>query len=70
MKRQFISCLFLLFCSFPVLAGGGWPQPKGNGYFKLYQWWVIADQHFTDAGKIDPNVTSGIFNTSLYAEYG
>lgn len=51
-------------------AGGGWPQPKGHGYFKLYQWWLVADQHFTDQGLIDPNITFGIFNTSFYAEYG
>lgn len=53
-----------------VEAGGGWPQPKGSGYFKLTQWWVVADQHYTDAGLIDPNVTNGIFNTSFYGEYG
>jgi len=51
-------------------AGGGWPQPKGMGYFKLSQWWIVADQHYTDAGLIDPNITNGLFNTSLYAEYG
>jgi hypothetical protein len=51
-------------------AGGPWPKPKGTGYFKLSEWWLIADQHYTDVGLIDPNVTAGIFNTSLYAEYG
>lgn len=53
-----------------TLAGGGWTKPKGSGYFKLSQWWIIADQHYTDEGKIDPNVTNGLFNTSIYAEYG
>lgn len=28
------------------------------------------DQHFTDEGKLDPNVTTGVYNTTLYAEYG
>ena len=70
MKGQYIFSLFLLLFASTAFAGGGWPQPKKNGYFKLYQWWVNADQHFTDAGLIDPNVTSGIYNTSLYAEYG
>lgn len=51
-------------------AGGGWPKGKGEGYYKLSQWWVVSGAHFTDAGTTDPNVTSGIFNTSLYAEYG
>ncbi|HMQ48499.1 MAG TPA: hypothetical protein PKA00_13825 [Saprospiraceae bacterium] len=70
MLRFIFSLLVFSLCSSHLLAGGGWPQPKENGYFKLYQWWVVADQHFTDVGLIDPNTTNGIFNTSLYAEYG
>lgn len=53
-----------------AIAGGGWPQPKGSGYFKISQWWVVSDKHFTDVGLIDPNITIGLFNTSLYGEYG
>ncbi len=67
----------ILLCSFLIVvittvsfAGGPWPQPKKKGYFKLSQWWIVFDQHYTDVGKIDPNVTTGIYNTSLYAEYG
>ncbi|MBK8501462.1 MAG: hypothetical protein IPL46_04210 [Saprospiraceae bacterium] len=60
----------ICFCFIQVFAGGDWPQPKGKGYFKVSQWWLIADQHYTDVGQIDPNLTSGIFNSSLYAEYG
>lgn len=52
------------------LMAGGWPQEKGHAYLKLYEWWVVADQHYTDAGEIDPNVTNGIFNTIFYGEYG
>jgi hypothetical protein len=70
MKRlSFIILLSFLF-SFSAFAGGGWPQPKGHGFFKLSQWWLISDQHFTDTGLLDPNVTQGIFTTSIYAEYG
>ncbi|MEL7160564.1 MAG: hypothetical protein AAFN92_07385, partial [Bacteroidota bacterium] len=47
-----------------------WPQPKGKGYFKLYEWWTSFDEHFTSNGEIDPNATLGIYNTSFYAEYG
>lgn len=68
-----LACLLsgaLLLPATQLQAGGGWPQPKGHGYFKLYEWWLVADQHFTDQGLIDPNITFGIFNTSLYAEYG
>lgn len=51
-------------------AGGPWTQKKGVGYFKLSEWWITYDKHFTDSGKLDPNITSGIFNTSFYGEYG
>lgn len=51
-------------------AGGGWPQPKGSGYIKFSEWWLIANQHYTDQGRIDPNLTNGLFNSTIYAEYG
>ena len=67
--KNYLSIICFCFFTSSLLAGG-WPQPKGSGYFKLYEWWVIADRHYTDAGLIDPNVTNGIFNTSFYGEYG
>ena len=70
MKKYISLLLLVLFFTQVLVAGGGWPQPKGSGYFKLFQWWVVSDQHFTDNGQIDPNVTSGIFNTGIYGEYG
>ncbi|MCI5084067.1 MAG: hypothetical protein MRY78_20375, partial [Saprospiraceae bacterium] len=69
-KIPFLFLLVLMATSFDSYAGGGWPQPKGKGFFKLSEWWLISDQHFTDVGLLDPNVTQGIFTTSLYAEYG
>ncbi|MFK8055299.1 MAG: hypothetical protein AB8F78_04180 [Saprospiraceae bacterium] len=64
--------LFLAVLLLPVLAqaGGPWPQKKGDSYVKLSEWWVSFDRHYTDAGLTDPNVTTGIYNTFLYAEYG
>ncbi|MEM9836864.1 MAG: hypothetical protein AAF828_10200 [Bacteroidota bacterium] len=63
--------MILLFAvSTSLLAGGPWPQKKGKGYFKLSEWWVRFDQHFTSQGKLDPNITTGVYNTTLYAEYG
>ena len=67
--QLFITGLICL-ASSTALAGGGWPQIQGSGYFKLSQWWLISDSHFTDVGGIDPNITTGLFNTSLYGEYG
>lgn len=64
----------LIICLFSIiditLAGGGWVHHKGRGYFKISQWWVVADKHYTDTGDTDPNITMGTFNTSLYGEYG
>lgn len=70
MKKTISFAIILISCTQLLLAGGPWPQPKGKGYFKLSEWWIIFDQHYTDQGLVDPNVTTGIFNTSLYAEYG
>ena len=69
MKKFSFSVLLLCFFS-TSWAGGPWPQLKGKGYFKLSAWWLKYDQHYTDAGRIDPNITTGIFNTSFYGEYG
>ncbi len=68
--RPISIIIAVIFLSTALNAGGGWPQPKGKGYLKLSEWWIISDQHFTDTGAIDPNVTTGLFNTNLYFEYG
>ncbi len=69
-SHQLTTLVTLLLISQSVYAGGPWPQAKGNAYFKLSEWWVVFDQHYTDQGLIDPNVTTGIYNTFLYGEYG
>ncbi len=70
MKKSIIYIAAILFLSTSVFAGGPWPQPKGVGYFKLSEWWTSFDQHFTDEGLLDPNSTTGIYNTAFYGEYG
>ncbi len=69
MKKIYIILALVIFGS-NLKAGGPWPQKKGNLYFKLSEWWMVFDQHYTDQGLIDPNVTTGLFNTTIYAEYG
>lgn len=66
--RLFLSLAVLLFVS--SLQAGPWPKPKGQGYFKLYEWWMRFDEHYTSNGERDPNATLGLYNTSIYAEYG
>lgn len=68
--RYILFTIILLFSIDANYAGGGWPQPKSEGYFKLSQWWTVSDQHYTDSGLIDPNITTGFFSASIYAEYG
>ncbi len=70
MKKVSLLLPLLLLPLIALQAGGPWPQARGKGYFKLSQWWIIADRHFTDAGLTDPNVTNGVFTTSIYGEYG
>lgn len=66
--RIITSLIIILFAL--NAEAGPWPQNKGEGYFKLSEFWIVADQHYTDTGEIDPNVTTGFFSTNLYAEYG
>ncbi len=70
MKKIFLIIALAFVFNNVVNAGGGWTQPKGALYLKLSEWWIVSNQHYTDVGLIDPNITSGIFNTSIYAEYG
>lgn len=69
MKNITLTFVFL-FSFHSLFAGGPWPQAKGKGYFKISEWWTVFDEHYTDQGLRDPNLTSGIFNTTFYGEYG
>ena len=70
MKNLINIILLSTFLVSTLNAGGPWPQPKGKGYFKLSEWWTVFSEHYTDSGLKDPNLTTGVFNTSIYAEYG
>ncbi len=49
---------------------GGWTKKNGEGYYKLSEWWQVADEHFVRGNETDPNATRGTFITSFYAERG
>lgn len=70
LRTILLTCGVLSLFASPMMAGGGWTQRTGKGYIKISEWWLVADQHFTTGGGIDPNVTTGIFTTSVYGEYG
>lgn len=68
--KNIFSLLLFVFITSNLFAGGPWTQGKGKGYYKFSEWWLVYNQHYTDTGELDPNITSGIFNTSIYAEHG
>jgi len=70
MKKLFISILFFSI-SIISFAGGGWPQPKGSGFFKIGQYILRSDRYFNPEGNIiDISPGVAFYATSLYAEYG
>jgi len=71
MKKYFAIYLISLVATYSATAGGGWPQPKGKGYFKLSQSYLLSSKIFDGNGNvIDLTPSYGYFATSLYAEYG
>lgn len=65
-----IIILFLSIGLTVAYAGGGWPQPKGKGYFKLSQNFIISPYYYSPSGEIIDITTISLFTTSVYAEYG
>ncbi len=71
MRIKFLILSVFTFLSFQALAGGGWPQKKGKGYFKVGQFALIASRYYNPEGnkiRIEPKIS--LFTTSLYGEYG
>jgi hypothetical protein len=69
MKTILLNIAILLQSSF-LFAGGGWPQPKGKGYFKLGQNMILSSRFYGPAGDIVDITTIGLYTTSIYGEYG
>lgn len=65
-----ISTGVLMLACFCSYAGGGWPQPKKGGYFKLGQNMIYASSYFGPGGSVVDITTIGLYTTSLYGEYG
>jgi len=70
MKPVYILLFSLFILPSVVFAGGGWLQPKGSGYFKLGQSFIIAGQYYQPNGEIVDITTISLFTTSAYLEYG
>jgi protein XagA len=71
MIKRITLSLCLVGIAFSSMAGGGWPQPKGKGYFKLGQSYLFSAQYYDGLGNIIALTPSyGFFSTSFYGEYG
>ena len=70
MKRVILYLIVTFVALSTAEAGGPWTQKKGKGYFKISEWWLVFDEHYTSKGLSDPNVTNGIYSTFFYGEYG
>ena len=76
MKNQFTKyslVLVVLMAMAPqgLIAGGGWPQKKKGGFFKLSQYSIRANRYFNPEGNIiDVQPRISVYNTSIYGEYG
>lgn len=68
MKRYLL--IFTLLSFSHAFAGGGWPQPKKHGYFKLSQNFIRSPYYFTPDGEIIDITTISLYTSSLYGEYG
>ncbi len=53
-----------------AFAGGGWTQPKGEGFFLLSQRMIAGTNYFNSSGTIVQSPFLGAFTTNLYGEYG
>jgi len=71
-KIYLVTCIAILLFLVPQVlhAGGPWTKSKGKYYLKFSEWVLNFDKHYTDFGQTDPNITTGIYNTFLYGEYG
>ena len=69
-RKRITITLFLSIGLTVAYAGGGWPQPKGKGYFKLSQNFIISPYYYSPSGEIIDITTISLYTTSVYAEYG
>lgn len=66
MKFKYLIVLLFTFS----FSKAQWLKEKGKGYYKLGAWSLLADEHFTNLGGVDPNATRGLFISSFFAHYG
>ena len=70
MRYILLTLIFSLSANGIILAGGGWTQPKKNGYLKLNQSMILSNRYFAPDGNVIDITTIGLYTTSIYGEYG
>ena len=72
--KKVLTTLLALATSSLMIAGGGWPKKKGEGYFKLGQGLILGDHYYTPDGSVlgpdDGFAQINFYETYLYGEYG
>lgn len=68
--RKIFVVVICVFLGPSLWAGGGWPQPKNKGYFKLAQNWIVSPFFYSPSGKVVDITTISLYTTSAYGEYG
>jgi hypothetical protein len=65
-----IFTILLAVINLQLFAGGGWPQKKGEGYFKFGQGMIRASHYYTPDGTVEDITKTSYYGTYLYGEYG
>ncbi|MFL1010659.1 hypothetical protein [Flavisericum labens] len=70
--KKYLKNAFVIgfFCLLSINSHSQWTKGKGKGYYKLSFWYLESDEHYTDTGETDPNVTRGQYNFNFYGAYG
>jgi len=75
--KTFLNSLLLFFfvtIGYTTLHAGGWPQPKGSGFFKFDFSFIRAREFYGMDGEVyninGAGTMLGYYTTSLYGEYG
>lgn len=68
MKQLILS--LAIFAQGALLAGGGWTQPKGKGFFLVSQRVISGTNYYNSEGVIVASPSLSTFTSNIYGEYG
>lgn len=71
MNKILIHSIFLIVISLSACYGqSAWNKGQGEGFIKLAETIIVSEQFYDATGNIQTITTTGVYITSLYAEYG